>query len=103
MAEACTRVRAQAERLQAQGSLDQAPQLRELTALQRQALTLFVPTRRRTAKALAVWLGLSPRQASDLCRRWVREGFLDVADPSKKTRHYQLAPPYEALVAPPHA
>jgi Fic family protein len=100
MAEACTRVRAQAQRLRAQGVLDQTPQLRELTALQRQALTLFVPTRRLTAKELATGLGLASRAASDLCRRWVQEGFLEVAEPSKKARRYQLAPPYEALVAP---
>ena len=100
MAEACTKVRAQAERLQAQGVLDQAPQLRELTARQRPTLPLFVQHKRITAKDLAAFLGLSSRQASDLCGRWVREGFLDVADPSKKARRYQLAPPYEALVAP---
>ena len=100
MAEACTKVRAQAERLHAQGVVDQAPQLRELTAQQRRVLPLFVEHRRITAKDLAAFLGLSSRQASDLCGRWVREGFLDVADPSKKARRYQLAPVYEALVAP---
>lgn len=98
MAEACAKVRAQAQRLQGQGALDQSPVLRTLTAQQRRALTLFVQTQRVTTKELATFLRLSPRQAGTLCGKWVQEAFLVVADPSKKARRYQLAPRYEALI-----
>jgi Fic family protein len=99
MAEACTKVRTQAARFQAQEARDQAPLLRELTAQQRLVLSLFVQNKQITARDLAAFLGLSSRQASDLCTRWVRQGFLDIADASKKTRRYQLVLSYEALVA----
>lgn len=99
MAEACTRVRAQAERLQVQDPWEQSPLLRELTAQQRRALTLFRQSRRMTAKELATFFDVTPRNASDLCRRWVQQGFLDIADPSKKARSYQLSSRYEALMA----
>jgi Fic family protein len=99
MAEACAKVRDQAQRLHAQGALDQSPLLRELTAQQRQALSLFVQTKQMTAKELAAFFACSPRAASDLCRRWVQQGFLEVANPSKKARSYQLVPRYEMLIA----
>jgi Fic family protein len=98
MAAACTKVRVQAERLQAQGARDQTLQLRELTAQQRRALPLFVQHKQIAAKDLASFLGVSSRQASDLCGRWVQQGFLDVVEPSKKARRYQLASPYETLI-----
>ncbi|MGH7963202.1 MAG: Fic family protein [Candidatus Binatia bacterium] len=97
MAEAFAKVRAQAEKIQGQGMPDQSPILRELNAQQRKALVLFQHARQITAGELAAFFAISPRNASDLCGRWVREGVLVVANPSKKARRYQLAPRYEAL------
>ena len=98
MADACAKVRAQAERFRGQETLDQSPLLRDLTAQQRQALSLFMQSKRITAKELATLFNLSPRNAGDVSAKWVRQGFLRVADPSKKARSYQLAPHYEALI-----
>lgn len=99
MAEAFAKVRAQAETLQGRTALDQSVTLRELSAQQRKALSVFRRARRITAKELASFFALSPRNASDLCVKWVQEGFLTIDNPSKKTRRYQLAPRYEALIA----
>ena len=98
MAEACTKVCVQAERVRGQETLDQSPLLRELTAQQRQAISLFMQSKRITAKELAAFFNLSPRNAGDLSTKWVRRGFLRVADPSKKARSYRLASRYEALI-----
>lgn len=98
MAEAFTRVRAQARGAQEQRAFNQSPVLRELSAQQRKVLSLFRQARRITAKELAAFFALSPRNASDLCVKWVREGFLVIAHPSKKGRSYQLASRYEALL-----
>lgn len=99
MAEACTRIRHRAETLQGQGAWDQSPMLRELSAQQRRALTLFTASRRVTARELATFFSISPRQASHLCRTWTPQGFLEVAEAAKKFRSYQLAPRYETLVS----
>lgn len=99
MAEACRKVHAQAQRLRGQGVLDQSPLLRELSAQQRQALSLFVQTKQVSAKELAAFFACSPRHASELCRHWVRQRFLEIANPSKKARSYQLVPRYETLIA----
>jgi Fic family protein len=92
-------VRSQAEQARSRGALDQAPLLRELTAQQRQALSLFLTAKRIAARELGAFLNLSARAAGGLCARWVKEGFLVVAGPSKKARTYELAPRYEALIA----
>jgi len=48
-----------------------------------------------TASELAEYLGISPRQARELCAKWVDEGFLMVENPSKKARSYRLVERYE--------
>jgi Fic family protein len=99
MAAAFAKVRTQADRMQVQGALNQSAILRELSAPQRNALSLFRHSQRISAKELATFFAISPRTASDLCVQWVQEGFLVLANPSKKARSYQLAPRYEALIA----
>ncbi len=97
MAEAFTKIQAQARKAQEQGVSDQSLILRELDAQQRKALSMFRKARRITAKELADFFGLSSRSASDLCVKWVQEGFLVSANPSKKSRSYQLTPRYEEV------
>jgi len=77
---------------------DQTRALRNLSFQQRQTLTLFLSTREITAKAIASFFQLSDRQARHLCQKWVRDGFLEIADPAPKTRRYRLVSGYEALV-----
>ena len=85
MAEAFTNVRAQAQRTQE--NLNQSPISsipRELSSQQRKVLSLFLRTKYVTARELAIFLSVSPRSASELCGRWVKQNFLVVANSSKK-------------------
>jgi len=35
-------------------------------------------------------LNLTPRTVREFCKKWVAEGFLEVADPSNRARMYKL-------------
>lgn len=96
MAEAFAKVRSQAERSSADE--DHRDILRTLTPVQRKALGLFRKSRIVQAKDVASYFQMKPRMASLLCIRWVRDGFLEVEDPSTKGRSYRLAGRYERLV-----
>jgi Fic family protein len=92
-------VEAQARREATTGAGDRSLLLRSLEARQRRVLTLFEESREVTAKEIAELLGVQPRSASALCQRWTAEGFLVVADASKKARRYRLNDELEARVA----
>lgn len=79
------------------GGTDRSAQLRELDSRQRLALTLFTRQRNATAAELGEVLGLSARNAAELCRKWVASGFLAVTDSSKRARAYGLAAEFSAL------
>jgi Fic family protein len=99
MAEALAAVKAQAQKAARQGRSDQSPLLRSLDPRQRRALALFQRQSVASTQELADALSLGARTMLPLCRRWVEAGFLEVADPSKKARSYQLASRYESLIA----
>lgn len=99
MADAFGKVRTRAEEESRKNALDQTPALRALSPKQRSVLGLFLRSRVVTAKAIALFFHLKPRQASLLCVKWVKEGFLIVENPSTKARSYKLADAYENLVA----
>jgi hypothetical protein len=46
---------------------------------------------------MAAHLGLSPRTVNSLVPRWIEDGFLEIADASRRSRSYRLTPPYERL------
>jgi len=71
--------------------------LRALRPQQRKALQLFNEHEIITAQQLADFLDCSPRAASDLCKKWVAEGFLQIEDPAFKNRSYRLTDMYEQL------
>ena len=98
MADSFARVRARAEEAERTGDADQTAVIRELTAQERKALSLFLGMKSITALDLATFFGITTRAAASLCRKWVERGFLTVANPSKKARRYQLADKYEAIV-----
>lgn len=98
MAEAFSNVSARAGDAAQSSVPDKSHILRELRPLQRQALGLFAKQQTVTAAELAAYLGLAPRQARDQCARWLDEGFLEIGNPSKKTRSYQLAGRFEETV-----
>lgn len=99
MEDSFARVRTRAEEAGRAGAIDQAPVLRNLSPQQRKALSLFLRSKTVTAKDVAEFFKSTPRAAADLCVRWVEDGFMVVANPSKRARSYQLAERYEALVA----
>jgi Fic family protein len=99
MATSFEKVHAQAKRESQTGAADRSQLLRTLGAKQRKALTLFEHSREVTAKEIAELFGFQQRPAAALCQRWVAEGFLVVADPSKKARRYRLNDELEQRIA----
>jgi transposase len=50
---------------------------------------------------MAAHLGLSPRTVNSLVPRWTEEGFLELADASRRSRSYRLTLPYDRLARRP--
>jgi hypothetical protein len=98
MTDAFAKVAARAEASSLSAPQDKAALLRELRPLQRQALGLFAKHRIVTSNELAAYLGLSPRQGRDQCSKWASEGFLAVANASKKGRSYRLVERFENAI-----
>ena len=63
---------------------------RALDARQKQALALFEKNEFITAKDVEELFHFAGRTARQLLQKWVRQGFVAVADPSKKARKYKL-------------
>lgn len=99
MADSFAKIRNQAEHAQRRGTPDQGAVLRELSAQQQKALSLFARMKTVTSSELGQFFEMSARASSALCRKWVNTGFLITADPSKKARRYRLAEHYESVVA----
>ena len=99
MAESFETVRRRAEEAGKPGLPDVAPKIRELDSKQRNVLGLFMKQKRATSAELGVFLELDPRNARILATKWIKAGFLEVADASRKMRKYRLAPKYESLIA----
>jgi Fic family protein len=72
---------------------DRSDWIRSLDARQRKVLPLFDEWAQITSAQIAELLKLSPRGARALAQKWVREGFLIIANPSKRGRTYRLAQP----------
>lgn len=98
MADSFANVKAHAEKAKKDGQADQSATLRSLNPQQRQVLRLFFNQEQITAKNIAEYFSISPRQARHLCGKWVEGRFLIIANPALKTRSYCLATSYEALV-----
>ncbi len=102
MADALGAVRARAAEAAATGTgTDDAAALRRLDPRKRLLLELFRGTGTATTAAMASHLGLSPRTVNSLVPRWIKDGFLEVADASRRSRSYRLTPPYERLARRP--
>lgn len=99
MAEALENVQRQAAQPSHAAAPDHAASLRRLTPPQRQAMTFFTHQQTASAAELASHMGLTPRQATALCLRWAAEGFLEMANVSRKARRYRLATEWEHIVA----
>lgn len=76
---------------------DRSDWIRSLDARQRKVLPLFDEWAEITTAQIGELLGLSPRGARALAQKWVEAGFLDIGNPSKRSRTYRLARPQSNL------
>lgn len=97
MADAFSKVEEKAKEAQNRWETDKSPALRNLDPRQRKALTLFSRQKVITSNDLAALFIFAPRTARLLLQKWTRQGFLVVADPSKKARKYKLSSEFEKL------
>jgi Fic family protein len=74
------------------GFEDRSKFLRELTTQQEAVLTLFKKRKIITSSDIQFFFDISPRSARTLCSRWLRDKFLILKDPAKKSRAYELNP-----------
>ena len=72
--------------------------LHRLDPRARTVLALFLRTDRITTADVAGALGLSDRMARVLLGRWVGDGWLEVADPSRRARAYVLSASYRQFI-----
>ncbi|HYG61215.1 MAG TPA: Fic family protein [Thermoanaerobaculia bacterium] len=72
--------------------------LRQLDARARVVLGLFSRQERVTAPDVASALGLSDRMARVLLKEWVDQGWIRVADPSRRARSYDLSAIYRQFI-----
>lgn len=98
MLESFEKVRMQALRAYKRGDKDSSVELRKLSQRQRRVLSLFEESSQISSKDIEKLLNISSRNARMLCQQWVREGFLAIANPSKKARLYALAELYHGLI-----
>lgn len=64
--------------------------IRDLDVQQRAILTLFVDFRKVSSQLIADHLGIKKRSATNLIKKWVESGFLEIENPSFKSRTYKL-------------
>ena len=72
--------------------------LRRLDPRGRAVLSLFARTERITSADVARTLGLSQRMARNLLRDWVEDGWLEMADTSRRGRAYALSVGYRQFI-----
>lgn len=70
---------------------DHSTWIRSLDARQRKILPLFDEWEEITTTQIAELLKLSPRGARAIAQKWTEDGFLIIANPSKRSRTYRLA------------
>jgi Fic family protein len=75
--------------------------LRRLEPRARIVLGLFARVDRISAADVAAALGLSDRMARRLLQAWVADGWLIVADPSRRGRAYELSATYRPFIGHP--
>ena len=61
-------------------------------------LELFRERDIATSTEISAYLGLSQRTVVPLCRAWLADGLLELADPSRKNRAYRIGARYVVLL-----
>jgi Fic family protein len=77
---------------------EEPEELRRLDFRARRVLGLFAYKETITAPQAAAELGLSERTARNLLKNWVAEGWLVVANPSRRARAYSLSAEYRQYI-----
>lgn len=90
MLESFKKVQSQAHAAQTRGESDISEEYKRLDPRQRAALILFNQHYFITSNDIAQLFNIKPRTARILCQKWVKEGFLKIADSAKKSRKYSL-------------
>ena len=98
VAESFENVKKRAEEAAGGGAKDFSPLLRRLDPRERRALELFRESETITSRDVEKLFTLSQRTARNLLSSWVDAGFLEVADPAKKSRKYGLAGEFRDLL-----
>lgn len=96
MAQAFSKIKVEATKEQSE-TLDQSSLLRELDPRQRRLLVLFQQQGSATAQEMAEHLKLKPNTLVILAREWVKSGFLETQNASRKIRSYRLGERYISL------
>ncbi len=74
------------------------PELQRLDRRARIVLGLFAQHETLTTAQMARALGLAPRTVRDLVVGWLDEGWLEIADPSRRARQYRLSADYRRII-----
>ncbi len=98
MAVACENVFKRMEMEAVTGKQDQEGLIRQLDPKQRKVLELFRDFEIVTAGQIGALFGFKPRTSSQLCKRWVGMGFLEVVNPSNRNRSYKLNALFKPLI-----
>lgn len=99
LADAFAKMRAAAVTAGARAAPDLAERLRQLDPRGRRLLELFRAQYTATTAEIAQHLGLGHRTVVTLARTLVADGFLELADPSRKNRAYRLSVAYSDLAS----
>jgi len=91
-------VRLTAQKCAFEGRQAEPEELRRLDHRERVVLGLFASKETVTAPQVAAELGLSERMARNLLTDSVRDGWLEVADPSRRARSYSLSAKYRQYI-----
>lgn len=98
LAEVFEAVRPNAQECSGQDLQEQPEDLRRLDHRARVVLGLFARKETIIAPQVADELGLSQRMARNLLGTWVKEGWLEVANPSRRARAYSLSALHRQLI-----
>ena len=98
MADSFESVKRRAQEAAGSGAQDRSTALRRLDPRQRKALELFRDSNTITSRDIAGLFAISARAARNLLSAWVENGFLVVADPAKRSRKYELATDFQAIL-----
>lgn len=90
--------REEALRHAAEGPSGEPAALRRLNPRARAVLALFSQSERITSGDVASALGLAERTARELLQSWVQDGWIEIADASRRGRSYRLSADYRRLI-----